>query len=56
VIDQLDGTTIRFLSPVVRRWPDRFQRVYETGQPPTMVLRLERPDVIVLSAAWGTPD
>jgi hypothetical protein len=43
VVDQISGTTARYLVPAVRSNPDRFEMLYQEGQPPTYVLRF-RPE------------
>jgi hypothetical protein len=50
VIDRLDVTTTRYLAPVVRQSPARFRWVLSEGQPPTLLLGIEPPDVMVLAA------
>jgi len=51
VIDRLDVTTTRYLAPVVRQSPARFRWLLSEGQPPTLLLGIEPPDVMVLAAA-----
>lgn len=53
VIDHLDVTTTRYLAPVVRQSPARFRWVLSEGQPPTLLLGIEPPDVMVLAALAG---
>lgn len=44
VVDQVSGTTARYLIPAIQAHRARFEGVYEGGDPPTFVLRfLERP-------------
>ena len=38
IVDQISGTTGRYLVPAIRRAPDRFEVLYETEDPPTYVL------------------
>ena len=40
VVDQVSGTTGRYLIPAIRAFPSRFELVYEGGEPVTVVLRL----------------
>ena len=40
VVDQVSGTTLRYLVPAIQTHPERFERVYEGGEPPTFILRL----------------
>jgi hypothetical protein len=56
VIDRLDITTTRYLAPVVRQSPARFRWVLSEGQPPTLLLEIEPPDVMVLAARSEMPD
>lgn len=39
VIDQISGTTARYLVPAVRANPGRFEMIHQAGRPPTYVLR-----------------
>ncbi|MDX1393961.1 MAG: hypothetical protein R3195_06215 [Gemmatimonadota bacterium] len=43
VVDQVSGTTARFLIPAIQSAADRFEPVYEGGNPPTFVFRLHPP-------------
>ncbi|WP_419947535.1 hypothetical protein [Candidatus Palauibacter sp.] len=40
VVDQVSGTTGRYLIPAIRAFPSRFELVYEGGEPVTVILRL----------------
>ena len=40
VVDQVSGTTGRYLIPAIRAFPSRFEAVYEGGEPVTVILRL----------------
>lgn len=40
VVDQVSGTTGRYLIPAIRAFPSRFEVVYEGGEPVTVILRL----------------
>ncbi|MYA32774.1 MAG: hypothetical protein F4164_08005 [Gemmatimonadales bacterium] len=40
VVDQVSGTTGRYLIPAIRAFPNRFEAVYEGGEPVTVILRL----------------
>lgn len=40
VVDQISGTTARYLMPAIRESPGRFEPVYEGGRPATFILRL----------------
>lgn len=40
VVDQVSGTTGRYLIPAIRAFPSRFEVVYEGGEPTTVILRL----------------
>lgn len=54
VVDQISGTTARYLVPAVRAHPDRFGLVHEEGTPPTYVLRF-RSDSPVASRSAPAP-
>ncbi len=41
VVDQVSGTTARYLVPAVRANPERFEVIHEAGRPPTYVLRFQ---------------
>ena len=43
VVDQVSGTTIRYLVPAIREHEARFEPVYQGGSPPTYVFRLHPP-------------
>ncbi len=55
VIDQVSGTTARYLVPAVRANPERFEMLYQEGRPPTYVLRLrsEPPVALLGTGASG---
>lgn len=40
VVDQVSGTTGRYLIPAIRAFSSRFEVVYESGEPVTVILRL----------------
>lgn len=40
LVDQVSGTTGRYLVPAIQATPGRFEPVYEGGSPPTLILRL----------------
>lgn len=40
VVDQISGTTLRYLVPAIQANPDRFEPVYEGGTPPTLIFRI----------------
>ncbi len=40
VVDQVSGTTGRYLIPAIRAFPNRFEVIYEGGEPVTVILRL----------------
>ena len=40
VVDQVSGTTGRYLIPAIRTFPGRFELIYEGGEPVTTILRL----------------
>ena len=40
VVDQVSGTTSRYLIPAIRSSPSRFELVYQGGEPVTTILRL----------------
>ncbi|UII34040.1 hypothetical protein LVD17_09465 [Fulvivirga ulvae] len=42
VIDQVYGNTIRYLLPVVRQYPERFEQVYHLKNPDTFLLKFKR--------------
>lgn len=56
VIDHLDVATTKYLAPVVRQSPARFRWVRSEGQPPTLLLGIQPPDVMVLAAVSEMPD
>ncbi len=43
VIDQISGTTARYLVPAVEAHRDRFEVLYAEGEPTTWVLRFAQP-------------
>lgn len=43
VVDQVSGTTARYLVPTIQASAGRFEPVYEGGSPPTFVFRLRAP-------------
>lgn len=43
VVDQVSGTTIRYLVPAIREHETRFEPVYQGGSPPTYIFRLHPP-------------
>lgn len=58
VIDQVSGTTARYLVPAVRANPERFEMIYQDGRPPTYVLRLRSESPVALHGTGdsrGTP-
>lgn len=40
IIDQVSGTTYRYLVPAVQKMPERFRAVFQTGEPVTWVLEV----------------
>jgi hypothetical protein len=48
VVDQVSGTTLRYLVPAIQTHRLRFEGVYEGGQPPTFVLRFLAPPTTAL--------
>ena len=47
VVDQVSGTTIRYLVPAIREHETRFEPVYQGGTPPTYIFRLHPPTLTV---------
>lgn len=45
VVDQVSGTTIRYLVPAIREHEIRFEPAYRGGSPPTYIFRLHPPTV-----------
>ena len=43
VVDQVSGTTQRYLVPAIRAHEDRFEAVYVGGEPPSAIFRLLQP-------------
>lgn len=48
VVDQVSGTTARYLLPAIQTHRFRFEGVYEGGEPPTYVLRFLEPPTTAL--------
>lgn len=55
VVDQVSGTTPRYLVPAIQTHRLRFEAVYEGGQPPTFVLRFLEPPTTALGPAPDGP-
>jgi len=61
VVDQVSGTTFRYLVPAIQEYRDRFQLVYESGDPPTLIFRYTgapvtaaRPEAVRDGPRWNT--
>ncbi len=61
VVDQVSGTTFRYLVPAIQEYRDRFQLVYEGGDPQTLIFRYTgapvtavRPEVAPETARVGS--
>ncbi|MDP2497748.1 MAG: glycosyltransferase family 39 protein [Candidatus Palauibacterales bacterium] len=58
VVDQISGTTARYLVPAVRANQRHFEMLYQEGRPPTYVLRFRPEPPVALrspAASPGTP-
>ncbi len=43
VVDQISGTTGRYLMPAIKKAPERFPTVFQSDEPPTWVLQVTEP-------------